>query len=255
MEFQDYLENDFGEIHNDYNWNVDREIISSQNYYSQHELTIPNVIYQEPDPLPDHSGQARHHQSIETSHSTKHVKNVANGTEEPSKTLYWLDDIAGSLASLRNYHAGTTVTQDHFTVDNHLRYEAKKSLVSHLPIFPWFRRGGRFRQTLNDPNLPSIDSVIEGMNFILKKSGSFNEEEMHFFGTFYQNLDGPPQRCLSTVYDLYEAYKQHFGCRKYILKFNDLPQVRRPLLMLLKLFANIQHKSLTWMIVSVDWNG
>jgi hypothetical protein len=108
------------------------------------------------------------------------------------------------------------ITLDAFTVEHKQnRFIVKESALPSFKIFPWFRRPGpgtRFRQTLKkDPSQgPTIDQVIEAVNYFLERDGNKDiSEEIEFLSSRYKSMEtSATSHCLSAIVDLYREFKE-----------------------------------------------
>jgi hypothetical protein len=108
----------------------------------------------------------------------------------------------------------TEIHIHHFALELETRCTVKNNGIRHFMIFPWFHmKNIRFRQSLKrDGRLgPTIEKVIEAINYFLRKNGKdYTEEEIQFLQDYYKKMEIPePSRCLTTIVEVYSEFRKH----------------------------------------------
>jgi hypothetical protein len=107
----------------------------------------------------------------------------------------------------------TEITISHFALELETRCTVKNNGIRLFMMFPWFHmKNIRFRQSLKrDGRLgPTIEKVIDCVNYFLKKNGKdYSEEEIQFLYDYYRRMEVPePSRCLTTIVEVYSEFRK-----------------------------------------------
>jgi hypothetical protein len=155
-----------------------------------------------------HSGSQSSCSQVHQNH-TKKSKNDKMMSEEE-----WQNSIDIAIDLLKHTYP-TEVHLDAFTVEKTHRYSVKLSYLTLFRIFPWFyasKSSGKFRQTLkvDAAQGPSIEIVIESLNFFLKRAGSFTSDDYQFLEDYYRNKMEIPvaSHCLTAIVEVAMAFRR-----------------------------------------------
>jgi hypothetical protein len=108
------------------------------------------------------------------------------------------------------------ISKNDFSCESTHRYGVKESSLPYFKIFPWFSVSGtRFRQSLKPEGrqCPTIDMVIDAVNYFLSKNGSdYMDEELAMLSSYYRSMDIPiASNCLSAIVAVYHEFLRFQG--------------------------------------------
>jgi hypothetical protein len=124
----------------------------------------------------------------------------------------WEDACTLAIECLK-LNTKTEITIAHFALELETRCTVKNNGIRLFMMFPWFHmKNIRFRQSLKrDGRLgPTIEKVIDCVNYFLKKNGKdYTEDEVQFLYDYYRKMEVPePSRCLTTIVEVYSEFRK-----------------------------------------------